>query len=456
LANQYGGITADELSARKEFRAMCAETPRRSSERIARALAEAGVATTAATVRRARLKVESGEGPHAPTAHAQAAAPATARTGGPTWNEAGETATIEAPRGRVTSLDELLRIGGVDLGVWEVERHVVNSWEVGAVIDGAIVVEPLFQFKAWLRRIPGVTALRELHAAILADIAAHAPRSPKQPKRARGNAQRGTSGYLLEVSPFDLHVGKLAWGAETGGENYDSKIAAAILDAALDDVIAKSAPFHPERIVFPIGNDLLHTDGAAQTTTAGTPQDADTRHARMFQRAYRLMIAAIDRLELVAPVDVVIVPGNHDRDSMLKMGEVLAAWYRTAERVTVDNAPTLRKYYRWGTCLIGYTHGSEEKHDALPLIMANERHEEWAATTCREFHLGHLHTRRATKYTAGDTHGGVTVRILPSLCATDAWHFSKGYVHGPRAMESYLFHRDAGYAAHFSFQHRSA
>lgn len=377
-------------------------------------------------------------------------------TDGPKWSETPNGATIEGAKlTRVQTLEELLENARVDPNVWEVERHVVNQWEVGVKLkdtNGALVVhvEPLFQVKAWLHRIPGVTALRELHAMLLEDLAAHAPAYPVRVKA------QGAQPYLLEVSPFDLHVGKLAWGAEVDDENYDSKIAADVLDAAITDLLSKAAPFRPERILFPVGNDLLHTDGPGQMTTAGTPQDADTRHARIFRRATQLMIRAIDRLELVAPVDVIIVPGNHDFSSSFKLGEVLSAWYRNAERVTVDNGPAARKYYRYGTCLLGFTHGSDEKHSDLPMILAQERPNDWSATTCRELHIGHLHKRKASSYNIADTHNGVIVRILPSLSGTDAWHARKGYVKGPRAMEAYLFHHDTGYAGHFSANHRTA
>jgi len=81
--------------------------------------------------------------------------------------------TITVPVGRVKSLEQLLKVCNVDLDVWEVERYIVNKWEVGrkgitkdlvwqnGILDGysedtgGINVEPLYQVKAWLiRRIP--------------------------------------------------------------------------------------------------------------------------------------------------------------------------------------------------------------------------------------------------------------------------------------------------------------
>lgn len=60
---------------------------------------------------------------------------------------------IESVRNnRIKTLEQLLDQTEVDLDKFEVERHVNNKWEVGAKdADGNIVVEPLFQIKAWMR-----------------------------------------------------------------------------------------------------------------------------------------------------------------------------------------------------------------------------------------------------------------------------------------------------------------
>jgi hypothetical protein len=72
---------------------------------------------------------------------------------------------------RITSLDELLAQSQTDLELWEVERHVVNKWEVGAKhpVTGAIIVEPLWQIKAWLKPIKGASSAR-LFRQLLEDV----------------------------------------------------------------------------------------------------------------------------------------------------------------------------------------------------------------------------------------------------------------------------------------------
>lgn len=348
---------------------------------------------------------------------------------------------------RVRSLDDLLDAAAVDRDVWEVDRYTVNKWEVGtADREGTVTVTELFQVKAYLKRNTDAQALRDLEDRVIARMEAHAPVYPIFPRVIQWNAEP----HMFEVSPFDLHLGKLAWGEEVDDDNFDSRIASSRLMHAIEALIARARGFAIEQVLFPVGNDLLHTDTAEGTTTRGTRQDVDTRPLKMFVAAEKLMVAAIDRLMEVAPVKVIVVPGNHDREKSLMLGRVLAAWYNRTDRVEVDAAPTMRKYVRYGINLLGFTHGSEERPDSLPLIMAAERPVDWAEAKHREWHTGHLHKRKETKYIAGDTHGGVPVRILPSLSGTDYWHYSKGYVKGQRAAEAYLWARDSGYAGHFS------
>jgi hypothetical protein len=355
-----------------------------------------------------------------------------------------DTATLTSEPGRVMTLDDLLARTGVDTTIWDVERYVVNKWEVGSGGESGVEVTELFQVKAWLKRNREAANLVDLTDSLIAKMCEHAPAYPEYVKSDISGER-----FMMEMSLPDLHIGKLAWKEETG-ENYDSKSARACARRAVRELLGRASGFAIERFLVPIGNDMLHTDTIENTTTGGTRQDVDSRHHKMFVAAYEVAVEIIDSLMPTAPVKVLIVPGNHDRANALKLGVVLEAHYRNTDRVTVDAAPTLRKYEVYGVNLLGFTHGSDEKHGDLPLIMAQEKPGEWAKALHKEWHLGHLHKRKQQNFTAGDTHGGVPVRILPSLSGTDAWHYMKGYVKGQRAAESYLWSFDNGYAGHFS------
>lgn len=67
----------------------------------------------------------------------------------------GNGLTLESGFGqRITTLGALLEYAQVNLDEWKVERWVINKWEVGAKdSNGAVVVTPLIQVKAWLQRV---------------------------------------------------------------------------------------------------------------------------------------------------------------------------------------------------------------------------------------------------------------------------------------------------------------
>ena len=63
----------------------------------------------------------------------------------------GNTREYTSKGHRIKTLDQLVEECEINLDSWIISRHVINKWEVGAKLDdGTIVVEPLFQVKAWL------------------------------------------------------------------------------------------------------------------------------------------------------------------------------------------------------------------------------------------------------------------------------------------------------------------
>ena len=72
-----------------------------------------------------------------------------------------DTWTISMPKTRIQTLEELLEHCKVDLALWSVDRFVCNKWEMGAKDEtGKVVVEPLFQIKAFLEKRKDVEAAR--------------------------------------------------------------------------------------------------------------------------------------------------------------------------------------------------------------------------------------------------------------------------------------------------------
>lgn len=352
----------------------------------------------------------------------------------------GQTATLIVKG--VRTVKDALEKGEVDTAVWEVERFLVNSWEVAMKnAEGKPVVTSLWQVKVWLQR--KVSQAVEKAASGLWDrMRADAPRIPKVTYR------RPKDPHLLEISPVDAHFGKLAWRRETG-EDYDLSIAEKRFSAVFETLLDRSRHWDIEKVLIPLGNDFLHIDTPLNTTGHGTPQDVDGRYPKLIETASMAMVRAIERCRQVAPVELLWVPGNHDPRTSWHVAQFIWAWFRNTNGVTVDHDSCARKYFAYGPTLLGFTHGDSENHRDLPSIMAGERPKDWAGAKFREWHLGHFHKQKQTHYAAGDTYNPVVVRVLPSISGCDQWHYKKGYVKGNKGAEAFLYSKKEGMVASF-------
>jgi hypothetical protein len=252
-------------------------------------------------------------------------------------------------------------------------------------------------------------------------------------------------GCLFVPCIFDLHLGKLAWKEETG-EDYDLKIAEEKFVLAIEDLIRKVSGNKIDKILFPVGNDIYNSDKALPfaQTTAGTPQQDDSRWQKMFRTGVRLIVWAINRLSSIAPVDVVTVFSNHDHERVFYLGEVISAVFHNHKNVNIDNSPMVRKYYKYGTCLFGLAHGHNERPEQLPLLMAQESKSIWAETCYREWLLGHLHHSKKMLTETSKDYSGVKVTYLTSPSAPDAWHFSKGFTGSIKGAEAFIYDKEQG------------
>jgi len=266
----------------------------------------------------------------------------------------------------------------------------------------------------------------------------HAPTYPKI-QRTKGN-------HLLVINPADVHIGKLAVALETGDE-YNTKIATERVLEGITGLIEKSKGFNIEKVLFCIGNDILHIDNVYNTTTAGTPQDANGKWWQHFELALDVYVKCVEILRQIAPVDVIHSMSNHDYQSGFHLAHALKSWFRNTEDVTFDISVAHRKYYKYGSNLIGLEHGDGAKMANLPLLMAQERAIEWSETKYRYWYLHHLHHKVKHKWLDTKDYIGVTVEYMRSPSGTDSWHSRKGFTGVQKAVEGFIHERNSGQIA---------
>ena len=344
--------------------------------------------------------------------------------------------TVQYTGNEIINVENLLNKCQIDRSKWEVGKFTLEEKHVARKTKEGIELHPKFDIRAWLQKksIDQEDVLKDF-------IEKAAKHSPKSFSREILFPNKGQKEFLFEVSIFDAHLSKLVWGKECGGEDYDIKIATDLYKKALEDLVSKAPLNKIDRIIFPVGNDFFNSDNELYTTTAGTPQHDDSRWQKSFSVGCELLVESIEKLSAIAPVDVIVVAGNHDRQKVFYLGEYLNAWFKNSKSIKIDNSPNKRKYFQYGQNLLGFCHGNEEKHEDLPLIMAREQPKAWGECKHYRWAIGHYHHVTTKDYK------GVIVDILPSLCAADEYHSRKGFVGNWRGSQAFLFHKEDGLVA---------
>ena len=271
------------------------------------------------------------------------------------------------------------------------------------------------------------TAIVEAVKLALADVAP-APIIP---------APLAADADLLTVYPLaDLHLGMHAWGREVG-QNYDLKIAAARAREMAADLIGQSRPSR-HAVILGLGDFFHMNDQSNMTPRSGHLLDVDGRWPKVLATGVRL---AMDMIELAAAkhdrVHVRFLPGNHDPDATVALTVALSVFYAGNDRITIDDDPGLHFYHRFGSVLLGATHGHTMKPDRMAMMLVTDRQEDWGATRHKHMFFGHIHHESAREV------GPVRVESFNTIAAKDAYAHGGGYRAG-QALNALTFHRERG------------
>jgi predicted phosphodiesterase len=248
--------------------------------------------------------------------------------------------------------------------------------------------------------------------------------------------------YALVVCPTDFHWGKHGWKDEVG-ETYNFDEARARLFDKTQALIDRLSTA-PERIYVGAGSDWFHVDNDAGTTTRGTPQDMCASPAEILISGCRLAREHIDLLRQVAPVEIVMMPGNHDRHSSYALMMYLSAAYEDCPDVNIETTALNRRYLQYGNTLLGFTHGdSLSRSTNLPALMANEARQLWGQVKHGVWFHGHLHHQQLTE------RDGCLIVQMPSLAGHDRYHYRAGYTTSTAGLAAYLIDVEDGYLGSF-------
>ena len=212
---------------------------------------------------------------------------------------------------------------------------------------------------------------------------------------------------MLEIPLFDMH-----WGI-------------AFLDhyeITLREILDLITSHKWKKIIIPFGQDFFHNDSIVkgQTTKGTNIEKVDmTRAVKEGQTfLYTIIDAAIENAD---EVKVLYTPGNHDLSVSWMFVQVLLERYGSN---VVDDSIKYRKVFTYGKNAIMVTHGDSKQATSknLAQIFPVSFPEEFANSSIREVHSGHLHREgEADIY-------GVMVRRLSSGNVTDEWSDKEDFI----------------------------
>ena len=288
-----------------------------------------------------------------------------------------------------------------------------------------------------LYKAPQEINFEKLAKEVIQELQNYVPKYPQLKRETNENKR------LFVFDPADIHIGKLCSAFEVG-ETYNNQIAVQRVLKGCKGILNEIDTTTIDKVLFVIGNDILHIDNTKRTTTSGTPQDTDGMWHSNFLIAKQLYVDIIEILMSVADVHVVYNPSNHDYTNGFFLAQVIETHFKDCKNVTFDTTISHRKYFTYGKNLIGTTHGDGARAENLPLLMAHES-KDWSNCKHKYIYTHHLHHKVSKDYM------GVCVETLRSPSGTDSWHHRNGYQHAPKAVEGYIHDKEHGQIQRLTF-----
>jgi len=347
---------------------------------------------------------------------------------------------------RVKSLDDLIENCKVDLDTWEVDWFDIGTYEVtGFDNDRKPVTVTMYRTKAKFKKIDIWKNISILKEDLKNDLFEAFKSYSLQPNYKTDDKDMSSDkeGYLLEIGAYDLHLGKLG----IDGDDYSLDIARRRLFSAINSLFDRARGFKIEEIVFVVGNDFLNIDKDKPfgSTTKGTPQNNTVSAYEAYRYGRKLLVECINFLAEKAPVSVIVIPGNHDEESMLHMGDALEVLYENTPHIRVDNSRPLMKAYKYGECLLIFDHGDRVKnYKNLASVISQRFRDVWSSVRHIEVHRGHLHSLKTNIMGQVEELNGIAVRHLGSMSPTDQWHDDSGYLSTVKRAHAFIWHKKNG------------
>jgi len=336
-----------------------------------------------------------------------------------------EMPTISAMRkGSPFSEAELFNLFGINPSVYLIDKLDCSSWDVSSSHAGEWSKTTNYKTAATFRKYdPGDDP--EAWKAILIDTMKDFPTK----KVSRVTPEPTGTGLFIH-STADAHLNMMAGEEETGEAMSFQKGVDRFKYASLD-LFRKGLKIGFDRILLILGNDFWHSDQIntvhAPTTHRSTPVVTDILPFDAFKKGFQALLWLIDTASQYAPVDVVIVPGNHSEGKMTYAGFMIDMLYKDSTIVSVDSSANPFKLYEYGNSAFVVAHGHDNPNRMINTLPYRFK-EAFGRTHFHEVLMAHKHKQVQYKNRYVDDDSGLVIRVLQAITGTDEWHNRQSFI----------------------------
>jgi len=309
-----------------------------------------------------------------------------------------ETMSSSEPK----SPEEIIDILNIDITQWKLSsywnKQMGDHWRVSAMI----------------------TKLKDNEIDNVAELLkGFKPKTYKDVKRIETPGKIKTAGVL---SLQDIHFGK------EGNETIDE-----CFEKTVKDLIKRASDSHHlEKMYYVIGGDVINMDTWNGTTTAGTPLDNCMTATEAYTQAFDALQWSINYMkQFCDELQVIYIPGNHDRLSSFHLAHALSKCFDNPE-ILWDTIYLERKVFVYEDNFFAFEHGDVNTKNSL-LVYSMEYPRQWGKTLYRTLYTGHYHHKKKIEYITEHENTGFMLKILPSLSRTDYYHYHNKFIGSRRS-----------------------
>jgi len=309
-----------------------------------------------------------------------------------------ETMSSSEPK----SPEEIIDILNIDITQWKLSsywnKQMGDHWRVSAMI----------------------TKLKDNEIDNVAELLkGFKPKTYKDVKRIETPGKIKTAGVL---SLQDIHFGK------EGNETIDE-----CFEKTVKDLIKRASDSHHlEKMYYVIGGDVINMDTWNGTTTAGTPLDNCMTATEAYTQAFDALQWSINYMkQFCDELQVIYIPGNHDRLSSFHLAHALSKCFDNPE-ILWDTIYLERKVFVYEDNFFAFEHGDVNTKNSL-MVYSMEYPRQWGKTLYRTLYTGHYHHKKKIEYITEHENTGFMLKILPSLSRTDYYHYHNKFIGSRRS-----------------------